>query len=191
MGYCPEDVPKSPLISATCCYCVSLRMGSMILAGLLFLGGALGVLGGGSGWVEASLLQAGVGGLGLYAAYYRDLKLLKIFICVVMFGVFVHIALIILLLVLKPKMLQPANTAACDEAADPEKCRQMVTGFRGAGAGQMLIMELIFSGCINLWVLVIVDSLRQVMDAGGTGDEKLSAKDVAEGKSNERTSLNA
>lgn len=191
MGYCPEDLPKSPLTSGTCCYCVSLRMGSMILAGCLTFGGAVGVLMGGSGWIEASFLQLLVGGLGLYAAYHRDLRCLKLFILVVMLALLVHLALIALLFLLKPKILAPANTGACEDAADPERCRQMVTGFRGNGMAQVAVLELAFSGCLNLWVLIVVDSFRQVLAGGGSGDEKLSPKEVAAGSGvNERSSLN-
>lgn len=188
-GCCPEDLPKSPLTSGTCCYCVSLRMGTMILTGMLFLGGALGVLAGGQGWMFASFLQALVGGIGFYGAYYRHLRCLKGFILLVILSLALHICLILLLILLKPKMMMPANTAACEDAADPERCREMVQGFRGGGEMQAVVLELFISACLNLWVLVVIDSLRQVVEVGGSGDEKKSPKEVV-GAPTERTNLN-
>lgn len=190
MGYCPDDLPRSPLTTGACCYCISLRMGCMILAGGLGLWGALALLAGGSDWMAESVLQIIAGGLGFYAAYSRHLRCLKVFIVLVVLVLALHLGIMIFLFYMKPRIFALPNTPACEEAADPEKCREMVTGFRRGGNAQAILLELLFSGAVTFWVLVVFDSLRQVLAAAGSGDEKLSPKELeAQGRPNERSSL--
>jgi len=162
--------------SNCCCGLFSLRFGTLILSSMMAIAGAFSTVAAVSGIeVLSGLFNLVVGGIGVYASYYTDVKWLRIFFYV-LFGAFIlELVLVVAVILLHQQIfVQDVDTSACDQAKDKEECKKMVREFSGQAYFFAWLGNMIFLGLVNLWLLLVVYSFLRVVELGGTGDEKLS-----------------
>jgi len=170
---------------STCCCCLSLRMGALILSGLMITFGIFGILVAGDFGIIGAIFNAGAGAVGFYAAWTRNAQWLRIFFYLLLATMLVQVLAGITFLLLHEWAIQRNVTAACADQPDEAqmaRCEDEVRKFAGTHLLLMWATNTLFNLLINSWFLMIVHSFLRVVEAGGTGDEKRTPEDI-EGKS--------
>uniref|UniRef100_A0A0G4I9Q7 Uncharacterized protein n=1 Tax=Chromera velia CCMP2878 TaxID=1169474 RepID=A0A0G4I9Q7_9ALVE len=156
-----------PSLRGCCCGLLSLRTGMIVLF-FLHLFGAAAHGQDGLEAVPGAIVSSAIGVLGIVAVYMLNARLLTVvFWFSVVHFVFLCIAVLLVILVVAavlpptPQPLGPGDNVAL----------QVVS---------MLVLAILI--LIDLYVLLVMRSLIKVIEAGGTGEEKLTAEEVKEGK---------
>eukprot|EP00746_Dinoflagellata_sp_MGD_P069885 gnl/MRDRNA2_/MRDRNA2_28593_c0_seq1.p1 gnl/MRDRNA2_/MRDRNA2_28593_c0~~gnl/MRDRNA2_/MRDRNA2_28593_c0_seq1.p1 ORF type:complete len:203 (-),score=18.53 gnl/MRDRNA2_/MRDRNA2_28593_c0_seq1:40-648(-) len=175
---CPNCCPKCNAgcgFANCCCGCCSLRAGTMCLASLMLSAGVIGLFQGGWGLISAAI-NIVAGAVGCYATYKSDPWWIRIFYYCLVGILIVEVILLCVFIFYYQHVFakEVENSHACDNASDKEECKRMVAEFSATTFVVAWATNMIFIIVINLWAILIVRSFMEILELGGTGDEKLS-----------------
>lgn len=158
----------------------------------MILGGVFGFFCGTIAGTISAALSLAVGLVGLVASYRRDLKWLRYFLYMLCI-IFVIQALFLLGFFIYQEYKYESNvdTGACDNSADPAKCRETFRKFGRWSHVSAFFMELAIMVIIDIWLILVVNSFVKVVELGGTGDEQLSPEQYSESLGNPGQSATA
>merc|ERR1719161_1055952 len=115
--------------------------------------------------------------MGVWAAYSRNAKWLRIFFYVLLFMFILDLCALIIFIVIHQSIVSQTDTSACDDAVNPEDCRRQVHEFAGTSMTIGWIIQGTVTCLVNLWFLSIVYSYLRIVELGGTGDEMLTPEE--------------
>lgn len=169
--------------SNCCCGFFTLRIGTLILSGLMAFSGLMGIPLARDVGILTAIFQLGCGSLGFYASWTKNAKFLRVYLYLLV-GVFALQFCVLLLTLMLHEMAVEANTeAACEDQRDiPSKraCEEEVRAFVGGPLFWTWFCASMFGLLCQLWVILIVLSFCEVLEVNGSGDEFKSAETLAE-----------
>merc|ERR1719409_1533442 len=99
----------------TCCCCLSLRTGALLLSGLMCLSGTVGIFHAGDYGIIQAIFNVGAGAVGFYAAWDRNVTWTRTFYYLLLIVFVLDVALLVIAVLAREWALRGTTAAACDD----------------------------------------------------------------------------